>query len=99
LPFLGDNSFLIDRVDICDGPVEALWYRRVVSEGETEVAPSTTRLTIWIDRADMSRTHSALFAPDERPSEDSSDPSWAAWTLIDPPGEPAPPAKSRGKKG
>ncbi len=37
-------------------------------DGEAEVVPRTTRLTIWIDRADMSRTQSALFAPDETPS-------------------------------
>lgn len=99
LPFLGDNSFLIDRIDVCDRPVEALWYRRVVSESEADVARLTTRLTIWIDRADMSRTQSALFAPDEAASEEAPDPSWSAWTLINPPAEPTIPAKPRGKKG
>ena len=66
LPFLGDNAFLIDRVDVCGSPVEAIWYRRVVPEVETDVIPRTTRLTIWIDRADMSRTQSALYAPMKR---------------------------------
>lgn len=99
LPFLGDNSFLIDRIDVRDEPVQALWYRRVVAESEADAVPKTTRLTIWIDRADMSRTQSALYAPDETPSEDDSDPSWTAWTLIEPPTEREAPAKSRAKKG
>ncbi len=99
LPFLGDNAFLIDRIDVRDGPVTALWYRPVETGSERESASQTTRLTIWIDRADMSKTQSALFAPDPCPSEDSEDPSWTAWTRIDPPAAPSTPAKSRGKKG
>jgi CRISPR-associated protein Cas5t len=99
LPFLGDNAFLIDRVDVCESPVEALWYRRVESGSDTDVAPQTTRLTIWIDRADLSKTRSALFAPDEAPSEEAPDPSWTAWTLIAPPAGPSPSARPRGKRG
>lgn len=99
LPFLGDNSFLIDRIVVRDKPVEALWYRPLGPETEAGVAPRSTRLTIWIDRADMSRTKSAVFAPDDVPSEDNPDPSWSAWTTIEPPIEPSAPTKSRGKKG
>src|SRR4051794_13734226 len=32
LPFLGDNAFLIDRIDVHDGPVPARWFRRLGPE-------------------------------------------------------------------
>ncbi len=99
LPFLGDNSFLIDRIEVREEPVEALWYRRLGPDTQPGVVPRTTRLTIWIDRSDMSKTNSALFAPDDNPSQDSEDPSWSAWTTIEPPIEPTPPGKTKGKKG
>jgi CRISPR-associated protein Cas5t len=99
LPFLGDNSFLIDRIDVHDEPVTAFWYRRLGPDTEPGIVPRTTRLTILIDRFDMSRTISALFAPDEDASEDNEDTSWPAWTTIEPPIEPTPPPKARTKKG
>jgi CRISPR-associated protein Cas5t len=99
LPFLGDNSFLIDRIDVRDEPVEALWYRQLGPDAESGTVPLTTRLTIWVDRANMSKTRSALFAPDESPQKDDTDPKWTAWTTIEPPAEPTPLARPRGKKG
>jgi CRISPR-associated protein Cas5t len=60
LPFLGDNAFLIDRITLLDRPVQAHWYCRITDEDEAGLKPYTTRLTIWIDRQDMSRTRSAL---------------------------------------
>ena len=63
LPFVGDNAFLLDRLEICDGPVKAHWYRRLRPDDETGIVAHTTRLTIWIDRQDMSMTRSALYAP------------------------------------
>ncbi len=82
LPFLGDNAFLPDRVEILEKPAPARWYRRLDSDGGT--VRDSTRLTIWIDRQDMSKTRSALYAPDlER--EASPEIPEAAWTLINPP--------------
>ena len=80
LPFLGDNSFLPDRIEVHDVPPAARWYEPV-AEG-AGVRPRTTRLTVWIDRADLSRTTSALYAPTDQPSSDIPEP---AWTRIDPP--------------
>jgi CRISPR-associated protein Cas5t len=99
LPFMGDNAFLIDRIEVRDEPVAALWYRRLGSDAEAGMVPRATRLTIWIDRLNASRTTSALFAPDEEPDHDSSDPEWTAWTRVDPPVEPTAPAKTRKRKG
>ncbi|HEX4788570.1 MAG TPA: type I-MYXAN CRISPR-associated protein Cas5/Cmx5/DevS [Actinospica sp.] len=76
LPFVGDNSFLPDRLELRGGPLPARWYERV--EAAADVPHSDlTRLTIGIDRADMSRTRSALFAPSELPGNEPSERAWA----------------------
>jgi CRISPR-associated protein Cas5t len=98
LPFMGDNAFLIDRIQVRDSPVEALWYRRLHADAVAGPASRTTRLTIWVDRLDLSMTKSALFAPDEHPTRDSGHPNWTAWTTIQPPSAPAPRAKARPMK-
>jgi CRISPR-associated protein Cas5t len=82
LPFLGDNAFLLDRLEERLPIPEAHWYVRVTEPDGVGPRPHTTRLTILIDRGDLARTTSALFAPTERPTTVIPD---AAWTLIDPP--------------
>ncbi len=84
LPFLGDNSFLPDRIDPLDGIPPTFWYEKVAAENN-ELRPRTVRLTVWIDRADMSRTQSALYAPS---SASSAEVPTAAWTEIAPPPNP-----------
>ena len=73
--FLGDNNFLIDRLEPLEHPHPAHWFEKVQ---ETEVdsrKKNVMRLTITIDRADLSRSRSMLFAPcrDKRgtPASDS----------------------------
>ena len=80
LPFLGDNAFLPDRIEILDAPPPSHWFERI-SEEQSTIRARTTRLTIWIDRADMSRTKSELYAPGELATEVPP----AAWTNISPP--------------
>jgi CRISPR-associated protein Cas5t len=96
LPFLGDNAFLIDKIQVCNEPVAACWYGRLGDGDDTRPVPHSTRLTIWVDRHDMSGTRTALFAPIEPASEEPPEPSW---TLIEPPPDPTPPVKRPGKKG
>ncbi len=97
VPFLGDNAFLLDRLEEIAWPNERFsrvrWYELIGAE-TTTARPHVTRLTILIDRADLSRTTSALFAPTEEPSTDIPD---AAWTAIEPPASepPAPPRRRR----
>lgn len=75
LPFLGDNSFLIDRLEPVEDPQPVHWFEKV-AEGEEGMRQNVMRLTISIDRADLSQTRSALFAPcEERRSAPSAD-SW-----------------------
>ncbi len=97
LPFLGDNAFLIDKLQVLNGPMEAHWYRRLGPDNDVGFVPHTTRLTIWIDRLDMSKTQSELFAPIDQASEAVSDDTW---TVIRPPQEPPaskPTTKRKGK--
>lgn len=80
LPSLGDNAFLPDRIELLDVVPPAHWYERLTTDGEM-VRPRATRLTVWIDRIDMSRTRSDLYAPTSSPSTEI--PS-LAWTEITP---------------
>ncbi|HUY93632.1 MAG TPA: type I-MYXAN CRISPR-associated protein Cas5/Cmx5/DevS [Pirellulales bacterium] len=84
LPFLGDNQFLLDKLEECGEVPPARWYERL--EGDEAAGPRshTTRLTIWIDRADMSKTTSALYAPTQTAT---STPPAAAWTDVGPPAD------------
>ena len=66
LPFIGDNSFLPDRIDILKAPIKIHWYERV-TKNDVKIRPRTTRLTQWIDRADLSKTRSDLYAPIDAP--------------------------------
>jgi CRISPR-associated protein Cas5t len=81
LPFLGDNAFLPDRIDVLDAPLPAHWYERVTAD-DTKIRNRTTRLTTWIDRADFSKTRSALYAPT---ADAVAEIPPNAWTTIDPP--------------
>lgn len=93
VPFLGDNAFLLDRLqELTDcGPVR--WYERIDADSTTGVRDRTTRLTVLIDRADLSRTTSHLCAP----GDPALDPPKTAWVRIDPSAEPSAPPGRRSK--
>lgn len=96
LPFLGDNAFLLDRIEEKPPVPKAHWYERVTEVSGSGPRPHTTRLTILIDRADLSRTTSALYAPAEQASAEIPE---AAWTPINPPPiQPELPPKGRRSK-
>lgn len=65
IPFFGDSNYLLDKlesVDI-DRIKPAYWYVRMEHDAESEYTEGVARLTITIDRANMSRTVSMLFRP------------------------------------
>jgi CRISPR-associated protein Cas5t len=95
VPFLGDNAFLLDRLEERSAVPLTHWYERVTEGGLGETHSRTTRLTILIDRADLSRTVSALFAPTDTPSDVIPE---AAWTVIEPPAPEIPPSPRSKKK-
>lgn len=84
LPFLGDNQFLLDRLQIIepDRLPETRWYEMLGEDVAGRPREHTARLTVSIDRADMSKTRSALYAPTETATRE---PPPSAWTDICPP--------------
>jgi CRISPR-associated protein Cas5t len=90
LPFLGDNQFLPNRLEERPASGPCYWYERVEEASGAGPRPGTTRLTVWIDRADLSRTVSHLYAPTV---DEMSDVPALAWTEIVPPAEATSPAR------
>jgi len=79
IPFLGDNDFLIDVLREEPAPSPAQWYEQVgPDEPPSDVLPS--RLTVWVDRNDSSRTRSALYRPTAKQAEVPA----GAWTELPP---------------
>jgi CRISPR-associated protein Cas5t len=81
VPFLGDNAFLLDRLQVVDQPGPVRWFERITSDAYgagAGIRERTTRLTLLIDRADLSRTTSALFAPQSHAVV--GDPPALAWS-------------------
>lgn len=62
IPFLGDNNLMIDVLREEAETQPAYWYEVVSQRDERGPRPRTTRLSIAIDRQNMSKTTSALFA-------------------------------------
>lgn len=104
IPFLGDNAFLLDRFEeVVAWPHRGInainWYEKLGPD-TTWARPRATRLTCFIDRADLSKTQSALFAPIVEAAPCELPPPAAAWVEIQPPSIPPPPVpkKTRSKK-
>lgn len=96
LPFLGDNSFLIDKIDIRDSIPSCHWFELVSEQSDPRLRERTTRMTILINRADLSQTKSALFAPTLEGLSTIPD---AAWVSIEsPPVELEPAPRNKGRK-
>lgn len=76
LPFAGDNNLLIDHIDLLDEAPLATWYARLEGSGGSH--RGSCRLTTCIDRADASRTETALVAP----GEPTANPPEGAWFTL-----------------
>lgn len=84
VPFLGDNNFMLSILREELKPEPAHWFSLVDREGASD-APNLCRLTVWIDRAAMSRTRALLYS---RAEQKTLDPPSDAWTPIRPPAAP-----------
>ena len=75
IPFMGDNSFMIDRVEVLETTPVSHWYQRLSSDhiGTTN---RSSRMTLSIDRADSSLTKTELFAPMEVPTNNIPSDAW-----------------------
>ncbi len=61
LPFAGDNNFLFDEIKPIETSKMARWYCSLKTTSRPQ--PGICRLTIWINRADNTKTQIAEFAP------------------------------------
>lgn len=93
IPFLGDNAFLPDRLEIVPEPVPIRWFERITPENSAGIRQRTSRLTVLIDRANLSRTTSGLFAPQQHAVV--GEPPVLAWNPITPPGHDSPAPSAR----
>jgi CRISPR-associated protein Cas5t len=78
LPFLGDNNYLINQINILESPIEAYWYNKLPGN-ITESIKNTYRLTINIDRENNQKTNSALYY---RINNKQSNPDEECWTTV-----------------
>lgn len=80
LPFLGDNSFLLDSADVLEWPPITNWYERIEgAKGKQSRINEAARLTTYVDRSGFSGTKSFIFMP----AKEATDiPSAAAWTQV-----------------
>jgi CRISPR-associated protein Cas5t len=78
LPFLGDNAFMPDVIKPLSAAIPTRWYRRITQASDEGPIDGTTRLTVWIDRADMSKTISHLYAPMEEATSQIPEDAWEA---------------------
>lgn len=76
LPFLGDNNFLISRLEPIQEPDPAHWFECITEDEGNGLRKHVTRMTITIDRADMAQTQSALFAPIDEPCAEIPEKAW-----------------------
>ena len=67
LPFLGDNNFLLDRIEEIEKAEEttARWFCLVGADRGGRPQAGTTRLITFVDRLSPVGSRSALFAPTE----------------------------------
>lgn len=91
VPFLGDNAFLIDRLEVLQEPLPPVrWFEKIGPESAGGMRDRATRLTVVIDRANLAATTSALFAPQPCAESGGPNPPDSAWTIINPPGHDTP---------
>jgi len=62
LLFAGDNNFLFDSIEPINSPPMARWYFPL-EPGNRPPERGYCRLTVWINRADCSKTQIAVFVP------------------------------------
>lgn len=76
IPFAGDNSFLLDRLETVSSRQPAYWLLPVSGEESGGLNGRIMRLTTYIDRADMSNTASLLCVPTRQPQLNIPEEAW-----------------------
>ena len=76
MPFLGDNNFLPDRIEVLEYPPPCQWFVPVGGGDGEKPRQGVGRLTVVIDRRDSSRTTSRLFGPTRQATAVVPDKAW-----------------------
>ena len=76
VPFLGDNSFLPDRLEKMTTAIPTRWFEKLGPASAAGMRDRAARLTISVNRADLSRTTSGLFAPTTEARATPPDNAW-----------------------
>lgn len=76
LPFLGDNNFLPDRIESAERIEPAHWFVKVGPDDNGGMDMNIARLTVKVDRTDMSKTRSRLFCLSDNRCTDVPDEAW-----------------------
>jgi CRISPR-associated protein Cas5t len=82
VPFLGDNSFTLSVLREEPEARDAAYWYSLVGAADAVGASNLCRLTVWIDRQDMSKTLGPLF---RRGETRETEPPASAWVAIEPP--------------
>jgi CRISPR-associated protein Cas5t len=83
LPFLGDNQFILSRLEEPRHPASAFWLCKLAVDEPAAAGAQVMRLTSWIDRAGMAGTKSDLWSAT---AAQSIQIPAKAWQEIVPPG-------------
>lgn len=76
VPFLGENNFLLDRLEPVEDTEATYWFEQIDEHARGGIRDHVTRMTVYIDRYDMSQTRSALFAPAREPTREIPATAW-----------------------
>lgn len=74
--FLGDNTFMPDLLQETEAPLDVHWYVRLL-KGTIGPKDRLCRMTVSIDRADMSKTTAPLFYPAEEKNRGIPEEAWS----------------------
>lgn len=74
LPFLGDNAFLLNRLEVVDDPPKCCWL--VEAEQDDTHLKRVSRATVWIDRACSAQTKTLLLKPTTNPNQQPDEMAW-----------------------
>lgn len=82
LPFMGDNNFFVERIDVVDAPQQCRWFcpfeDNLSSQGER-----LHYLSVWTDYEDSAKSKGLLFAlKDGEMKEGKHQPPDKAWVSI-----------------
>lgn len=60
LPFLGDNNYFIEKLDVVEPPIQCQWFHRLTQDDKSS-GEQLFYLSVWTDYEDSTQSRSSLF--------------------------------------